>query len=225
MRLLVVEDSRLLRQAISEGLRKAGHATDVAADGEEGLWFAQTHAFDVIVLDLMLPLMDGLSVLRRLRAQGCRTHVLILTARDGVGDRVRGLDAGADDYLVKPFAFEELLARVHALGRRAHGIKSPCLSVGELRVDLSTRQVEQDGRLIELAPREFALLECLILRRGHVVSRSEIESHIYDERAEPMSNVVEAAVYALRRRIDRPGQPSLIRTRRGVGYLIETERS
>lgn len=221
MRILLVEDSRRLQQAIGTGLRKAGYAVDIAGDGEEGLWYAESNDYDVIVLDLMLPKMDGLTVLRRLRDQGKTTHVLILTAKDTVNDRVRGLDTGADDYLVKPFAFAELLARVQALGRRAHGVKSPQIAVGDLTIHLASRTVTRSDSPVTLRPREYALLEFLALRRGEVVSRSEIEHHIYDDRAEPMSNVVDATVYAVRRKIDRPGKPSLIQTRRGMGYILE----
>ena len=208
MRVLLVEDSRRLQQAIGAGLRKSGYAVDVTGDGEEGLWYATLNDYDVIVLDLMLPTLDGLSLLARLRGEGKATHVLVLTARDTVEDRVRGLQAGADDYLVKPFAFAELLARVQALARRAHGVKQPEIAVGDLVVQLAARRVTRAG-----AP--------VALRRGQVVSRSEIEQHIYDDRAEPMSNVVDATVYALRRKIDRPGAPSLIQTRRGQGYVLE----
>jgi DNA-binding response OmpR family regulator len=221
MRVLLVEDSRRLRQAVGTGLRRAGYAVDVAGDGDEGLWYAESNDYDVIVLDLMLPGTDGLTVLERLREGGKSTHVLILTAKDTVEDRVHGLQAGADDYLVKPFAFEELLARVQALARRAHGVKTSQIVLGDLVVDLAARTVRRADRLIDLRPREYALLELLALRRGEVVSRSEIEHHIYDDRAEPMSNVVDAAVYALRKKIDVPGRLSLIQTRRGMGYLIE----
>jgi len=221
MRVLLVEDSRRLQQAIGAGLRKSGYAVDVTGDGEEGLWYATLNDYDVIVLDLMLPTLDGLSLLARLRGEGKATHVLVLTARDTVEDRVRGLQAGADDYLVKPFAFAELLARVQALARRAHGVKQPEIAVGDLVVQLAARRVTRAGAPVALRPREYALLEFLALRRGQVVSRSEIEQHIYDDRAEPMSNVVDATVYALRRKIDRPGAPSLIQTRRGQGYVLE----
>jgi DNA-binding response OmpR family regulator len=221
MRVLLVEDSRRLRQAVGTGLRKAGCAVDLAGDGDEGLWYAESNDYDVIVLDLMLPGTDGLTVLQRLRDGGKNTHVLILTAKDTVEDRVHGLQAGADDYLVKPFAFEELLARVQALARRAHGVKTSQIVLGDLVVNLTARTARRADRLIDLRPREYALLEFLALRRGEVVSRTEIEQHIYDDRAEPVSNVVDAAVYALRKKIDLPGRPSLIQTRRGRGYIIE----
>lgn len=221
MRLLIIEDSRRLRDSLTLGLRRVGYAVDAAADGEEGLWFAESNEYDVIVLDLMLPKMDGLTVLRRLRANGRDTHVLILTARDAVEDRVTGLQTGADDYLVKPFAFEELLARLQALVRRAYAAKNPVIQIGNLTLDTAQRLVQRGEEEIVLAPREYALLELLALRAGEVIARAEIEQHIYDDRAEPMSNVVDAAIYSLRRKIDAPDQPSLIRTRRGMGYSLE----
>ncbi len=194
---------------------------DVAPDGQDGLYQAELNDYDVIILDLMLPKLDGLTVLRRLREQGKDTHVLILTARDTLNDKVTGLRAGADDFLVKPFAFEELVARVQALGRRRHGAKNPRIVIGALEIDTTERRVSRDGRAVTLAPREYALLEYLALRHGKVVSRAEIEEHIYDGRADPMSNVVDSAVCALRRRIDGGGAgPSFIETRRGLGYVL-----
>ncbi len=221
MRILLVEDSKRLQRSITTGLRRKGFAVDVAGDGEEGLWYAESNDYDVIILDRMLPKLDGLAVLQRLRDQGKQTHVLILTARDAIKDRVEGLGSGADDYLVKPFAFEELVARVQALGRRAYTVKCPALAVGNLVIDTTSRTVRRDGEPLALTPREYALLEYLALRRGQVVSRTDIEQHIYDERAEPISNVVDAAVYALRRKIDAPGLPSMIQTRRGMGYTLQ----
>jgi DNA-binding response OmpR family regulator len=226
MRVLLIEDSERLQRSVGTGLRKSGFAVDVAGDGPNGLWLGKTNAYDVIVLDLMLPGMDGLSVLRELRAAGRDAHVLLLTAKDTVDDRVRGLSEGADDYLIKPFAFEELVARVRALARRQHKAKDPRLTFGDLQVDTAARTVRRGGRAVDLSPREYALLEYLALRHGSVVSRTEIEEHIYDERVEPMSNVIDATVYALRKKIDDPNAPagaSLIRTRRGMGYELRVE--
>ena len=220
MRVLLIEDSERLQRSIGAGLRKAGYAVDVSGDGEEGLWYATSNDYDVIVLDLMIPRLDGLSVLRKLRDAGRETHVLILTARDTIEDRVLGLRSGSDDYLVKPFSFDELLARVEALARRAHGIKRAVLRIGELEIDPAARVARRSGVAIDLPPREFALLEYLAMRRGQLCSRSDIEAHIYDDRAEPMSNVIDSAIYALRRKIDPPGGPSLIQTRRGAGYVF-----
>lgn len=225
MRILFVEDSVRLQEAVGAGLREMGYAVDLAGDGEEGLWRAETQEYDVMVLDLMLPKLDGLAVLRRLREQGRRTHVLILTAMDKVEDRVRGLNLGADDYLVKPFDFLELVARIQALARRAYGVKSPRLSIGHLVIDTTTCTVLRNGDPLELSPREYALLEFLVFHRGQVVSRQTIEQHIYDERVEPMSNVVDSAICTLRRKVDQPGEPSLIQTRRGLGYILEAPQA
>lgn len=219
MRVLFVEDSESLTRSVRRALRHAGFAVDTAADGGEGLFAAETREYDVLVLDIMLPKLDGLTLLRRLRAAGKTTHVLLLTARDTVADRVEGLRQGADDYLVKPFALEELLARVAALCRRAYGAKAPALRIGPLELNFATRQLRRDGANVDLTAREWRLIEYLALRRGQVVPRPEIEAHIYDEFVEPMSNVVDAAVYALRRKIG----PELIHTRRGLGYVLEAE--
>jgi DNA-binding response OmpR family regulator len=221
MRILLVEDSKRLQQAIATGLRKVGYALDLAGNGVEGLWYAESNEYDLIILDLMLPKMDGLTVLQKLRNEGKTTHILILTARDTVEDRVRGLQLGADDYLIKPFEFAELLARVQALIRRAHGIKNPRINLADLIIDTALRTVTRHGDPISLTARDYALLEFLALHHGQVVSRTEIEHHIYDERVEPSSNVVDAAIYALRRKIDQPGAPSLIQTRRGQGYVLQ----
>ena len=219
MRVLFVEDSESLRRSVRRALRHAGFAVDTAADGAEGLAAAELNDYDALVLDVMLPKLDGLALLRRLRAAGKTTHVLLLTARDTVADRVEGLRLGADDYLVKPFALAELLARVEALCRRAYGTKSGALRIGPLALDLSARRLQRDGAEVELTAREWRLLEYLALRRGQVVPRAEIEAHIYDEFVEPMSNVVDTAVYGLRRKIGA----NFIRTRRGLGYVLEAE--
>jgi len=223
MKVLLIEDSERLRRSVGTALRKAGYAVDLTGDGAEGLWFAQSNAYDVIVLDLMLPGLDGLSILQKLRASGNTTHILILTAKDTVQDRVVGLRAGADDYLIKPFALDEFLARVHVLSRRQHGVKNSTLALGDLSIDTASRTVRRGPRLIDLAPREYAILEYLALRQGNVVSRTEIEEHIYDEGAETMSNVVDAAIYSLRKKLDQPDAPSLIQTRRGMGYMVLAE--
>lgn len=221
MRLLFVEDSERLQRSVGAALRKAGYALDITGDGREGLWYAESNDYDVIVLDLMLPGLDGLSILQQLREQGKQTPILVLTAKDTVEDRVRGLQKGADDYLIKPFALEELLARVQALARRGFGVKTPQLIIGDLVIDLGARTVTRNGMPIDLSPREYRLLEYLALRRGTVVSRTEIEQHIYDDRAEPMSNVVDATVCGLRKKIDPSGCKPLIHTRRGMGYVLE----
>jgi len=222
VRVLIVEDSEKLRFHLKDGLVKAGYEVEATGDGREGLWHAQTKDFDAIVLDLMLPGMDGLSVLSRLRKLGKETSVLILTARDRVEDRVKGLRAGADDYLVKPFSFDELVARLEALGRRRFGIAKSKITVRGLTVDTAAKAVSRGGKVIELTAREYSLLEFLALRRGRVLSRTEIEAHICDENSDLNSNVVDAAIYSLRRKIDVPDEPSVIVTRRGMGYSMAT---
>jgi DNA-binding response OmpR family regulator len=220
MRLLLVEDSQRLQRSLGLGLRRLGYAVDVTGDGRQGLSLAQDNDYDVIILDLMLPGLDGLGLLRRLRESGGETHVLVLTARDTVEDRVRGLETGADDFLVKPFAFAELVARIQALVRRRHGRKNPRLRMGALEIDTATRTVRREGTALPLTLRDYTLLEYLSTRPGQVVTRAEIEEHLYEGRIELASNAVDSAICALRRRIDRPGQPSLIETRRGHGYLL-----
>ena len=223
VRILLIEDSKRLQASIGRGLRRAGYAVDVTGDGREGLWMVESSSYDVVVLDLMLPGIDGLSVLRELRRKQNSTHVLILTAKDTVEDRVRGLDAGADDYLVKPFAFEELLARIQALCRRSYERKNPVITIGELQINMVTRKAACRGKTIDFTAREFMLLEYLALRRGEVVSRSEIEAHIYADSVELMSNVVDSAICILRKKITPSGAAPLIHTRRGSGYVLESE--
>jgi DNA-binding response OmpR family regulator len=224
VRVLVVEDNAPIQKAVAKGLREAGFAVDVSGDGEEGLWYATSNDYDVVVLDLMLPGVDGLTILKRLRAAGRSTHVLILTARDTVQDRVLGLDLGADDYLVKPFAFEELLARVRALARRAYSAKNPLLTVDDLRLETSTRRVWRGDDEIVLTSREYALLEYLAMRAGEAVSRSDIWEHVYEFNSEADSNVVDVYIGYLRKKVERPDRPVLIHTIRGVGYSLRGAR-
>jgi DNA-binding response OmpR family regulator len=221
MRVLIVEDSPRLQRSVSSALRKSGYAVDVASDGEEGLWLADSNAYDVIVLDVMLPKRDGLSLLTELRRKGKSVHVLLLTARDTVADRVTGLQTGADDYLVKPFALEELLARVQALCRRAYGNKQTHLTVGDLEIDTVGRRAQRGGHAIDLTAREYLLLEYLAHRRGQVVARPEIEEHIYDGQVDPMSNVVDSAICSLRKKLAVTNDSPLIHTRRGFGYVLD----
>jgi two-component system, OmpR family, copper resistance phosphate regulon response regulator CusR len=224
MKVLVVEDNEPLRKAITQRLRESGFAVDETGDGPEGLWLATENKYTVAILDLMLPGLDGLDLLKKLRKTNEETSVLIITARDQVGDRVSGLDAGADDYLVKPFALEELLARVRALTRRKHSIKNPVLKVGDLEIDTRRRSVSRGGREIDLTAREYSLLELLALRSGEVVSRAEIWEQLYDFNQDPESNVVDVFIAYLRRKIETEDKPKLIHTRRGMGYILE-ERS
>ena len=223
MRLLLIEDYQPLRTSVAKGLREAGFAVDTTGDGKEGLWYATGEEYDAIILDLMLPGMDGLTVLRKLRAAGRQSHVLILTARDSLADRVRGLNLGADDYLAKPFAFEELLARVRALVRRRYRHKSPELCVGDLRIDVASQRARLGKDELRLTPREYALLEYLAMREGEVVSRTDIWEHVYDFDSSATSNVGDVYIGYLRRKMDRPGEPSLIRTVRGRGYALGGE--
>ncbi len=221
MRVLVIEDYEPVRQSILQGLQEEGFAVDATGDGEEGLWYARTGEYDVILLDLMLPKIDGLTILQRLREMGDPVHVLILTAKDTLTDRLEGLDLGADDYLVKPFALEELLARVRALVRRKYRIKSPTVRVADLEVDTTRRSVRRAGRRIELTAHEYAILELLAMRVGEVLSRTTIWEHVYDFNAEPNSNVIDVHIAHLRQKLDRDGLGRLIHTRRGIGYVLE----
>lgn len=220
MRVLIVEDYPPVREALVKGLREAGFAVDATGDGEEGLWFATSHDYDVIVLDLMLPGVDGFSILRQLRAEPRRARVLVLTARDAIDDRVKGLDAGADDYMVKPFAFPELLARVRVLARRAYAVSAPAIAVGDLRIECSSQRVFRGEEEIALTPREYALLEYLAVRAGEVVTRTDIWEHVYDFTSEADSNVVDVYIGYLRRKLERPDRSLLIRTIRGRGYSL-----
>ncbi|NNE91318.1 MAG: response regulator transcription factor [Verrucomicrobiales bacterium] len=222
MRLLLVEDSKRLRETIALALRRSGYKVDATGDGKEGLWMAEDHEYDAAILDIMLPSLDGLSILKKLRDGGDTTPVMFLTAQDTIQDRVAGLRSGADDYLVKPFALEELLARVEALCRRSYQNATNEIQVADLKLDSRSKTASRAGTTIDLTPREFSLLEYLMLRTGHVVSRSQIEEHIYDDLVSPMSNVVDSAIYALRKKIAfEKNSPPLIHTRRGQGYVLE----
>jgi DNA-binding response OmpR family regulator len=221
---LLVEDYVPIQKSVARGLREAGFAVDVTGNGEEGLWYALVNDYDVLILDLMLPGVDGLTILQRLRSDGRTGHVLILTAKDTVSDRVRGLDLGADDYLVKPFAFEELLARVRALARRAYRAKNPCLQIEDLKIETTTQQVWRGEEQLSLTPREYVLLEYLAMRAGEVVSRTDIWDHVYEFNSEADSNVVDVYISYLRKKIERPGKPTLIHTLRGRGYSLGVSR-
>lgn len=220
MKILLIEDYAPVRKSVAQGLEEAGFIVTSTGDGEEGLWHARSAEYDVIVLDLMLPKVDGLTILRQLRAKGNAAHVLILTARDTVNDRVAGLDLGADDYLVKPFAFTELIARVRALVRRKYTAKSPLLRVADLEIDTRARTVRRGGRVVDLTAREYTLLEFLALRAGQVVKRAQLLEHIYDFDTEAESNVIDVYIGFLRRKLERAGLPRLIQTRRGFGYVL-----
>ena len=221
MRVLLVEDDATIADFVANGLREAGYAVERAADGRTGFEKAATGPFDAAIVDVMLPQMDGLALIDALRARGVRMPVLILSAKRTVDDRVRGLQAGGDDYLTKPFDFAELLARVQALIRRATGASEPTrLSVGDLTLDLLTRKVQRGTHPIDLRPREFALLEYLMRNAGRVVSKTSILSHVWGYNFDPNTNVVDVLVSRLRDRIDKPFAQKLLQTVRGVGYVL-----
>jgi len=223
MKLLLIEDYTPLRESMEQGLRENGYAVDSTGDGEEGLWYASTGEYEVVVLDLRLPGMDGLEVLRRLRTQKNRVHVLIVTARDTIDDRVEGLDLGADDYLVKPFEFSELLARLRALVRRKYDQKEPVISVADLEVDTSSRTVRRSGRTVDLTVREYAIMEILARKAGKVVSRESIQEGVYDFAAELSSNVIDVYIGRLRRKLEIGGGNKILHTKRGFGYMLGEE--
>src|SRR6185312_14651739 len=220
MRVLLIEDHKPLVRALKQGLEEEGFAVDVAPDGQEGDFKARTAEYDVIILDIMLPKEDGLSLLHRWRKDGLNTHVLLLTARGSMDDKVKGLDLGADDYMTKPFELEELLARLRALIRRTHQVKSPLLRIHDLEIDTASRTVKRGGRSIHLTPREYALLEFLAFHRGKVATRSMIWEHLYDDQDENTSNVVDVYIRYLRNKIDKGYEPPLILTRWGEGYML-----
>ncbi|HEY2048757.1 MAG TPA: response regulator transcription factor [Caulobacteraceae bacterium] len=221
MKLLVVEDDRETGAYLKRGLSEAGHTVDVAENGREGLFLAAGEAYDVVVLDRMLPQIEGMTVLRTLRASGVRTPVLLLTALGGIDDRVEGLEAGADDYLVKPFAMAELLARINALARRPPTQETPtALQVADLKLDRLTRTVTRGGTRVELQPREFQLLEYLMRNAGRVVTRTMLLESVWDFHFDPRTNIVETHMSRLRSKIDRGRANELIHTVRGAGYCL-----
>jgi two-component system, OmpR family, response regulator len=223
MRILVVEDEVKMAGLLRRGLTEEGHAVDVARMGDDALWMARAIEYEAIVLDLMLPGLDGIEVCRRLREGGVWAPVLMLTARDGVEDRVAGLDAGADDYLPKPFSFAELLARLRALVRRGAAERPPVLQVDDLRLDPATRQAWRGEDEIQLSPKEFALFEAFMRRPGQVLSRYQLLEHAWDYGYENRSNVVDVYVRYLRDKIDRPFGRTSLETVRGAGYRLRTE--
>ena len=223
MRILIAEDHPNLARSLADGLREEGYAVDLTNDGDEALHLAQVTPYDGILLDVMLPNKDGWTILKTIRQRGSNTPVLCLTARDGVEDRVKGLNLGADDYLVKPFAWEELIARVRAMIRRGHGQRSSIIQVADLEIDVSRKSVRRGIKAIELSAREFGLLEYLAHRKGQVVSRTDIWDHLYDQHDEAASNVVDVYIGYLRAKIDKDFAVKLIQTRRGQGYVLGGE--
>lgn len=220
MRVLLVEDHKPLSRALKRGLEEEGFAVDIGEDGDEADYKARSATYDVIILDLMLPKVDGLTLLKKWRKDGIETHVLVLTAKDTTQDKVKGLDLGADDYLTKPFQLEELLARLRVLVRRSHQVKDPVLRVHDLEIDTSARTVKRGGSMVHLTPREFALLQFLAFHRGKVVTRTMIWEHLYDEYDENTSNVVDVYIRYLRTKIDKGHTKPLILTRWGEGYML-----
>lgn len=222
MRILIVEDDLKILSFIEKGFRQAGYAVDTASDGEDGLSLARQGLYDAIVADLMLPKLDGLEMIERLRALKINTPVLILSARGSVDDRIRGLQAGGDDYMVKPFSFSELLVRIQTLLRRTSHVQSEAmfLEAEGLRLDRARRTVEREGDVMELQPREFALLEFLMRNAGRVVTKTSILENVYDYHFDPQTNVVDVLVCRLRRQIDQPYEEKLIHTVRGAGYVL-----
>lgn len=220
MRILLVEDDVAIASILSRGLRENAYAVDVAVDGDAALYQAAIVPYDAIVLDVMLPKRDGFSVCREIRRRGMAVPVLMLTARDAVNDRIDGLDTGADDYLTKPFEFGELLARLRALLRRGPALAPRMLIVGDLELDTHAQRASRGGRPVPLTTREYALLEFLVRNAGRVVGRAEISDHVWDDNYDPFSNLIESYINRLRRKLDMPGRPDLIHTRRGAGYLL-----
>jgi len=223
MKILVVEDEKRVTQFIQKGLKEEGHAVDAAYDGEEGGFLAEVNDYDLIILDLMLPKKNGIAMCREIRERGVVTPVLMLTARDSIEDKVRGLDAGADDYLVKPFAFKELLARVRALLRRRSDVKTPTLKIADLELDPISRRVIRSGNPIRLTTKEYSLLEYMLRNPGKVLSRTLIGEHVWDMNFDPESNVIDVYVSHLRSKVDRGFDLPLIHTFRGQGYLLSDE--
>lgn len=221
MRILVVEDERKVARFIERGLKEERFAVDVATDGEEGLFRAQSNDYDLIVLDVLMPKKDGFQVLRELRAAKCRARILMLTARDSVEDRVLGLEGGADDYLIKPFAFAEFLARVRVLLRRGAEGGPLLLRALDLTLDLKTRKVTRAGKAVTLSAKEFGVLEYLLRHPDEVVTRTQLAEHVWDENFDSFSNVIDVTVYHLREKLDRGFQPALIHTVRGTGYVLK----
>lgn len=221
MKLLLVEDSERLRYSVSRSLIRLGHAVDCAGAGEDGDRLVRENEYDIVILDLMLPGRGGLEFLEEWRREGIDTPVIVLTALGAVENRVNGLALGADDYLTKPFAVEELVARLEAVGRRTRGMSGSVVKLGDLEIDLAARRVLVSGKPITLTAREFSLLECLARHPGRIFSREEIEDRLYGESNSPLSNAVDVAVFALRRKLGEGRDSQLIQTRRGLGYVIE----
>jgi len=221
MRLLIVEDEKTLANLIKRGFEEEGYAVDVAYNGEDGLFFAENNNYDAIVLDIMLPIIDGISLLKKLREQNISTPVIILTAKDSVKDKVLGLDSGSDDYLTKPFLFEELLSRVRAIIRRKFAASSPIIKICDLEIDTAQKTVKRNNKKINLSAKEYTLLEYLALNKNKVISRTSIIEHLYDEYFDLDSNVIDVFINRIRNKIDKNFDKKLIHTFRGIGYSLK----
>ncbi len=220
MRVLLAEDYSSLRKSIVECLSEEGFAVDSTASGEEALWYVESHEYDVVILDIMLPERSGLEVLKKYRESGSNVPVILISARDTVNQRIEGLEMGADDYLIKPFALAELVARVRAQVRRRHELKPPKVTLGDIVIDLPTKSVFRDGAEVHLTRKEYRLLECLVAKRGEVVSREYIYQHAYDDYEGGSSNIVDVYIGYLRKKLNANGLPNVIVTKRGHGYFI-----
>jgi DNA-binding response OmpR family regulator len=221
MRILIVEDEKSLADIIKKGLEEEGYAVDVVYNGEEGLFMAENEPSDLIILDIMLPVIDRMTILKKIRKAGIKTPVLMLTAKDTIMDKVSGLDSGADDYLTKPFSFEELLARIRALLRRNSEVKSSLIGIGDLVIDMTTHEVKKEGKVISLSAKEYALLEYMALNKNKVLSRTSLTEHLYDQDFDLDSNVIAVFINRIRNKIDRGFDKRLIHTIRGAGYMLK----
>lgn len=221
MRILIVEDEKSLADILKKGLEEEGYAVDIAYDGEDGLFMAENEPSDIIILDIMLPVIDGMTILKKIRKTGIKTPVLMLTAKDTVMDKVSGLDSGADDYLTKPFLFEELLARIRALIRRGSEVKSSIIEIGDLIIDTACHEVTRGGKLISLSAKEYTLLEYMAINRDRVLSRAALTEHIYNEYFDLDSNVIDVFINRIRSKIDKGFDKKLIHTIRGAGYILK----
>ena len=221
MRILIVEDEKSLADIVKKGLEEEGYTVDVAYNGEDGLYMAENEPSDIIILDIMLPVIDGMTILKKIRKAGIKTPVLMLTAKDTVMDKVSGLDSGADDYLTKPFSFEELLARIRALLRRDSGVKTSIVEIGDLVIDIAAHEVKREGKDILLSPKEYALLEYMAINKNKALSRTSLTEHLYDHDFDLDSNVIDVFINRIRNKIDRGFDKKLIHTVRGAGYILK----
>ena len=221
MRITLIEDEKQLANIVKKGLEEEGYSVDVAHDGEEGLYMVENYPSDVVILDIMLPLLDGISILSSMRKKGIKTPVLLLTAKDTITDKIKGLDSGADDYLTKPFEFGELLARIRALIRRKADIKDTVIRIGDLEINTANREIKRGGKTIQLSAKEYAMLQYMAYNKDKIVSRTDLIEHIYDENFDVNSNVLDVYVNFLRNKIDKGFKKKLIHTVRGAGYILK----